>query len=235
MELSIVSRYQIAIADRMFKTKEEARRYFRKMLRGYSPGEKVMQGGDDERLLRALLTRHPEAAHKIGAGIYHFEVRKVMGNQCFWIVRNDGTETDFSIHSCLDGSPSAKRMVSAALRFAVSEDVRLQKAEIFGGASVVPCAVTGKMLTVDQGHMDHQPPMIWDVILAQFLIDERLTYDAIGVGTGADAQVVPIILDEALVDRFRVYHRRVARLAFVEASVNMSMGARPRFEPEKTT
>lgn len=51
-----------------------------------------------------LLERHPEFRDKLGAGIDYFSVRNALyGTCCFEIVRKNGSTTDFSFHSCVDG------------------------------------------------------------------------------------------------------------------------------------
>ena len=49
-----------------------------------------------------LWRRHPEAEAKIGPGVETIEIRAATyGTRCFWVMRIDGSCTDFSWRSCL--------------------------------------------------------------------------------------------------------------------------------------
>lgn len=82
-----------------FARKGDALAYLRDMLWRYTPGQQVTDA--DALFLADALTRHPEAAEKIGAGVDHFVVRSAeYEKQCFWVVRTDGTTDRFSYKSC---------------------------------------------------------------------------------------------------------------------------------------
>lgn len=52
-----------------------------------------------------LVSRHPRAAEKIGAGIDHFTIGIAdYGTLCFYLHRVDGTRTDFSYLKCVRGT-----------------------------------------------------------------------------------------------------------------------------------
>jgi hypothetical protein len=60
--------------------------------------------GDDHEFLLALLSKHYNAAQKIGAGVKHFTVEKARGGtQCFCITHVDGSRDHFSYENCLSG------------------------------------------------------------------------------------------------------------------------------------
>jgi Protein of unknown function (DUF3223) len=60
--------------------------------------------GDDNEFLLALLSLHPRASEKIGAGVKHFTVEKATGGtQCFYVTRLDDSRSDFSYANCLKG------------------------------------------------------------------------------------------------------------------------------------
>lgn len=218
----------IEIGGHKFPNPTSAGAFFKAMLARYAPGDRV--DAADFPVLLALLVRHPDAAHKIGCGIVAFEVRRNGRTRGFWLIREDGTETDFSYPKCINGAPPVKRPVVQALRYIVSADVRAARDAKFADSvgNRVPCAETGEMLNVWEGHMDHRPPRLFDVIVEEFLTQEGLAFEVIEIVTGRDGQMVPELVDRALGERFRDYHNRVADLAFVKASVNLSMGSRPR-------
>ena len=93
----------IKLDTRTFEKAGDATAFFSAMLNRYSIGEIVNELDGLE--LRALLKRHDEQHEKVGVGIAHFEVAKAPDdykNQCFWIVRIDGTKIDFSFKHCLE-------------------------------------------------------------------------------------------------------------------------------------
>jgi hypothetical protein len=88
------------IETRSFPRKQDAIDYFRSMLHGYKPNDRVSD--QDARDLSALLKYHTEYMEKLGAGIDHFEVMwNKYGTHCFQIVRVDGTRDDFSYQHCI--------------------------------------------------------------------------------------------------------------------------------------
>ncbi|CAK9863797.1 unnamed protein product [Sphagnum jensenii] len=55
-------------------------------------------------LVQEVVVHHPKYTEKAGCGIAYIKVDKhpnFPDTRCFWIVREDGTETDFSYHKCL--------------------------------------------------------------------------------------------------------------------------------------
>ena len=57
----------------------------------------VPLAGEDARFMFAVLTNHPRAAEKIGAGVRAIVVhRYIGGTRCFWVIRKDGSAVDFS-------------------------------------------------------------------------------------------------------------------------------------------
>jgi hypothetical protein len=92
--------HPVVLATRTFPNKGAAKSHFQKMLRGYSPGQRVNDG--DAKDLASLLQRHPRASEKIGPGIDHFEVMSAdFNSKCFWVVRTDETMERFSYPACL--------------------------------------------------------------------------------------------------------------------------------------
>lgn len=90
----------IIIGDLHFAKRSDATAFFQAMLRRYDVGDKV--SADDDVLLRATISLHPDANKKIGCGITSFSVRSAdYGTKCFWINRHDGTTEKFSFRACI--------------------------------------------------------------------------------------------------------------------------------------
>jgi hypothetical protein len=222
----------VLLSTREFDSQGEANDFFKEMLNRYQPEQRV---SDEDALdLAALLERHDEYNEKVGIGIDHFEVMTTEhGTQCFRIARNDGSGTDFSYPHCVRGRPpSQKSEVSRAFRQCVRFDLYKARDEFFAthrdADGLVRCAVTGERIALDGGHMDHRPPMTFEVIVTTFLEGRGLSYDTVPITQGADNQVSPTITDASLGEGFRRYHSRVARLDFVRDTINLAQSSRSR-------
>lgn|SRR6185312_7984568 len=90
----------VPIGDRFFPRQSDALGFFKEMLGRYNIGETVSP--DDVKDLDALLSRHRDVVGKIGCGISHYKVQSDgYGGRCFWIVRVDHSEVDFSYRRCI--------------------------------------------------------------------------------------------------------------------------------------
>ncbi|XP_024396746.1 DNA-directed RNA polymerase V subunit 1 [Physcomitrium patens] len=59
---------------------------------------------EDDELVQTVLAYHPKLSEKAGCGTAYIKVDRSAGfvnNRCFWLVRTDGSEIDFSFHKCL--------------------------------------------------------------------------------------------------------------------------------------
>lgn len=89
-----------SIGEQQFNRKLDALNFLKAILRRYYPGDRVSDA--DTEFLKLALARHPDAKDKLGCGIAAIEVRSAeYGQQCFWILRTDGTEVRFSYKACV--------------------------------------------------------------------------------------------------------------------------------------
>jgi hypothetical protein len=222
----------VELATRSFQNQTLATEFFREILRKYKPGDRVSD--EDQLHLSALLERHPEYKQKIGAGVDHFEVMKTeQGTNCFRVVRVDGTGTDFSVKSCITGrAPTQKQEVSRALREEVKFDLFDARDKFFkenrGADGKVACGKTSERISREDAHMDHMPPMTFEVLVTTFLGARGLSVDDVSVTSSVDEQTVPKILDRALAEAFKRFHNAMATLEIVKKQVNLSQASRHR-------
>lgn len=224
----------VDLATRSFEKQADATAFFKAMLNRYRPGGRV---SDDDGLdLAALLERHTEYVAKVGCGVSHFDVMMTEhGTQCFRIVRLDGSGTDFSYPHCVSQRPpSRKQEVSQAFRRVVRFDLYGARDRFFAAHrdrdGLVACAATGERIGRDQGHMDHRPPMTFEVIVTTFLCGRGLSLNDVPLTEGQDDQATPEVTDEALGEAFRSYHKAVALLDFVKDTVNLAQASRHRLK-----
>ncbi len=212
---------KVEIATRSFQTQTEAKKFFQEMLRRYPPGKRV--NDTDALELLALIERHPDFSQKVGVGIDHFEVSKTpQGTNCFYLVRRDGRGTDFSFYSCVTGkAPTRKQEVSEAFRKAITPTIWTRRDKFFkdnaSADGLFVCAKTKQRISRAEGHIDHLPPMTFEVIVTSFL-------------GGEDNQTSAVITDPDLAQQFRDYHDSIATLGFVKADVNLSQAASNRIK-----
>jgi hypothetical protein len=132
---------------------------------------------------------------------------------------------------------SRKNEVSQAFRQAVRFDLYRARDAFFAAHrdahGLIPCAVTKQRITPDQGHMDHRPPLTFEVIVTTFLEARGVGYDSVPITKGADDQVAPILTDNALAEDFRNFHARIAHLDFVSDRVNLAQSSRGRIRPSR--
>ncbi len=227
----------VELATRSFATQALATEFFKAMLRRYAPGERVSDA--DHLDLAALLERHDEYKQKIGCGLDHFTVMMTeYGTPCFRIVRTDGSGTDFSYRHCVRGRPpSRKQEVTHAFRRTVRFDLYAARDKFFAehkdSNGLVICAATRERIRLDEAHMDHRPPMTFEVIVTAFLEARGLSLDDVTISSGQDEQVAPEILDADLAEAFRTFHKHIARLDIVKRSINLAQASRQRLKPTR--
>lgn len=227
----------VELATRSFEKQGDATAFFKAMLHRYHAGERVsVEDGLD---VAALLERHTEYVAKVGCGVSHFEVMMtVHGTQCFRIIRTDGSGTDFSYPHCISQRPpSRKQEVAQAFRRAVRFDLYRARDDFFathgGSDSLVSCAVTGERISRDEAHMDHRPPMTFEVIVTTFLCGRGLSLDDVPLTIGKDDQVSPEVTDSTLCEAFRAYHAGIARLDLVRNIVNLAQAGKHRLRDSR--
>jgi len=208
---------EIIIGGRAFRTKKEALATIYEVRERTKVAGRAL-GGDDE-FLRDLLALHPQAETKVGNGVDHFDVRRNINNDGFWIVRSDGSETDFSFMQCLYGtSQSAK--VQSAMRYAVLDQKLAARDRAFGDAETLICPVTGEVIGRQGCHMDHDEPTFIEI--ADAFARSVGGYDKIET-VSDDGGIGRRFVDEAIAERWRTFHRERARLRAVSIRANLSV------------
>lgn len=128
--------------------------------------------------LSALLERYDsaitDAPPKIGSGVVGFVRRLNRGpgytSPGFWVIRTDGSETDFSFYTAVEGQPKSEAYEFAdACRAAVSNDLRAAKKRHFdryGDAQGrVLCDLTDASISFDEAHLDHAYPSFGQMVV----------------------------------------------------------------------
>ena len=84
------------------------------------------------------------------------------------------------------------------------------------------------MITIEEAHLDHMPPMTFQVIVESFLTANAIVPNQSMLTEMKDAQFSTIFTDKELERRFREYHHAIAKLRIVAAKANLSAGGKHR-------
>lgn len=212
--------------------KAATKNHFR-ALRDRWPRGVVIDDRRDHEDLCALLERYDEVIStgpsKIGCGIDHFETRENNSHGGvtvgFWVIRKDGTDTDFSFIDAVDGQPrNPDAEFVEACREAVYEDVSAAKRDFFRrnadeGGRVI-CAVTGETVSATASRPDYAVPSLRDIAWA--FRESQGWVHAVPKGVvspPADAQVAAQFADMGVMIKFRAFHNRLAKIRIVSKSL----------------
>jgi hypothetical protein len=209
---------ELLIGDRVYRRKADALVAVREIR------DRVKATGrprpEDDEFLRDLLALHPDAATKVGVGVERFEVRRNFGNtDGFWIVRTDGSETDFSFPKCLYGS-SKEAQVRSAMRCTIIDQIQHARDRAFGSSLTITCEVTREQITRETCHMDHNDPPFIEI--ADAFAAEHGGYEAIET-VAADGEIGRRFVEDALAEEWSRFHAERAKLRPVSKKANLSI------------
>ena len=204
----------VELTSKSFRSQKAAEDYFRDMLHRYGDGDEVNE--EDHRLLYELLQRHPEAEVKIGiSGVRSFyRARTDMYKSCFFVMRKDGSTTDFSLRSCITGQPpSLKQEFYEACMQAVSAELMERKRTLFREAGgTLWCSKTGECVTLTDSEYRHTAPKFREIVNS-FVEARGIEVGAVGLSVGSDMQYVTTFTDAKLEEDFKTFHSEHAQLA----------------------
>lgn len=208
-----------------FRTKQDLREHIRQIRDSYTDG--AILADDHFEFMLDLLNRHEEAGIKIGCGVACMYTRAnevFKNNREFWLVRTDGSETDFSFEICLKHETKLQKFKSAC-RTAVAPIVMGFKLDFFDQAGgVALCPVTGDKITLRKNsHVDHARPNTFDKIVSDFIEGYGLDVEAIDLITAEDGRVTNEIRSERIKADFIKFHNERANLRVISRYANLSI------------
>lgn len=211
-----------------WETQEKAKAYFTALRDRYPHNTPIDDPSDHDDLL-ALLERYDEAILedplKAGAGVQHFETRinRVHGgfNVGFWVVRSDGSETDFSFIKAIAARPVPQgQLFTDACRSAVDDDIVAAKIQYFANhgdhEQQVTCPVSGVRLRLGDARVDYSLTPFRNLAFEFRELQGWDMANAMGhVSASADAQLTATFNDPAVAALFRHHHHAKARVRIV--------------------
>jgi hypothetical protein len=208
------------VGGERFKSKAALTERVRKILYSY-PFEEELQP-DDFAFMSSLLLRHTESTRKIGVGLAKMKVMPGLHKtRCFFLIRIDGTESDFSFVNCINGKAPLQDL-RTAMRFAVQDQSRALRDAAFSRARVLTCPITGAVITSAEAHVDHIPPDTFERLVDRFLLEHGVDPTTVALGGDGDGEMQCYLVDDAFRTTWTEYHRAHARLRIVSVRANLS-------------
>lgn len=142
------------IGGMLFPTKTERDNYIQSLL---EKGARVLEG-QEASVVYDLLLLHPDADKKVGTGLKYIKVKKALKGEynCFWVVREDGSEVDFSYKKCND---NFDRLIKGRRQSAYREAVQQQIIDyrFVERKNNQSCEICGLQQDI---HVDHKYPFL---------------------------------------------------------------------------
>jgi len=222
------------IGSREFHSKKTAKKHFQDMLGKYKAGQQIDNADDHDDLIalvdcldQVLIEGGEEP--KGSQPISHFEKRinQPYGTAGFWLVREDGSATDFSYILAVDGPRRLKTRIQFfydACRNIVKPDIDEFRESKRDEQGMFICNITHKRLFDREAHVDHEIPTFGKIVVDfrhskgwSHKIPEGIVTDA------TDAQPITNFSNLAVANEFREYHKQKAKLRIISAKTNLQM------------
>lgn len=153
-------------------------------------------------------------------------------NRQFYILRSDGTDTDFSYYKAI-GSSSKVGRIKTALRESVREQMIDFKDAYFkeneDSKGYVVCSETNLKMKRKDSHMDHYPKQ-FDEILQEWVTDNNVNSDELEIYPAGDNTNAWIFKDQSLLESFVNFHESVAEYRMVLNKVNLQRKRSKKFD-----
>ena len=211
-------------------TKKAAGLFFGRWLKETAPAH-VVTDSDEHKCLLDLISQHPESRSKIGVGVDRFEIRRnpIFRNQnTFYLIRVDGTATDFSFRSCISGKKkTAWALFCCAARNAIADQILVFKSTAFMAVDRPVCGITGDSVKWDNCHVDHV--VEFSELLKRFVDKYDIDVDA-AIKPSSDMQIVAEFACDDLRRKWCEYHHSFAELRLTTPVANLSRKTTGTFE-----
>lgn len=203
--------YSFTVAGESFDSKRALQQRIKGILHGGDVPRKLADS--DFLFMRKLLDRHPNANLKVGAGIRSIEVRQnevYTQTRCFWALRVDGTETDFSYLECITPTGNRKKLWNAC-RVAIEPVMRGIKDKFFKQPrNLWICPITNQSMTFLTSHAHHCEPWSFDKLVRGFVSERGLNQDEPLTKPHGDGDIQDVFADAEIETQWLDYHSKRA-------------------------
>lgn len=210
------------LGGKEFPTKKSVKDYCREILRKSAPHFPLPA---DHQFLLDLLALHPRAKDKIGCGVRSFMVQVDpvwKTTRHFQLLRTDGSTTDWSFSTCLDGENHRANAI-AALRHATSAQIIEFKRDQFDASEFIKCPFTGDLVTFNTCHVDHAAPDTFSALVTKWLTLSGITPDQVKLKPNCDNQWACEMTDPEQIKSWLEFHYAGASLRIVSPRANMEL------------
>lgn len=211
---------EFCIGDHVFKTKTEATNHIKAILSGHGIGDRLY--GEELKIVLALLQAHPEYTEKAKGGVKGIIVDRPgngYGGQCFHVLHDNGSTSDFSYRVCLNPKLQHAYNLEISCRAAIRNDIVIFK-EVWAETDGT-CAISGQCLAYEDAHVDHAHPLTFKTILQNFVASGCVDISTIEYDNSVSGVRFK---DAAVAECFRKYHLRHANLRVINAQLNQRLG-----------
>ena len=214
------------IGSKTFATKKELQDYVQGVLYSVRKGDPLT--GIALKVVDTVFRNHPNHEDKTQGQSYKIAARTSSGPlkqyREFYIIREDGTETDFSYKTALAGKTCKITHIKHALRCIVQQQQWDAKTEYFekyqDNKGYVVCPVTNLKVKYKESHVDHYP-IKFETIVANWFKENNLTSTTLGLQDGGDNAMCMVVSDKALENSFYDYHETNAKYRVILAKANL--------------
>jgi hypothetical protein len=202
--------------------KTALKRQAKEILNRYDANHSV-SNDNDYKFLISIFSMHPSWDIKRGCGVRDIIVRRTQyGDKCFYVVRDDGSQTDISYNKSVDGDGTKISEINKACRTAVRDIViAFREDNVFFGESI--CPFTGEVLFKHNTHIDHHDKTFSEVFSDWIQNkDKDYLYSKINEGS-KDGEMLVYFKDQSIVDDFVSFHNANTNLRAVSKIANLSI------------
>lgn len=225
----------IKIGSKEFKTKKALKEYVQAQMYKVKKGEPLK--GIHLKVVDYIFRQHENYEEKIKDMDYTISVRTSSGmNKQYrehYIIREDGTETDFSYVKAIAGKTCKISDIKRALRAVILPQQFAAKNNYFekhqDSQGYVVCPVTNLKVKKKETHTDHFP-VKFEKIVADWFADRSLNSESFVLLDGGDNSVNMLVEDKVLEEDFCKYHETHAQYRIVLAKVNLQAARGKREE-----
>ncbi len=215
------------VGGEAFRTKKAVTERVQGILYAYELGQSL--NPDDFFFIYDLLSNHKNADEKIGCGVASITVEQnptFRTKRNFWVIRKDGSKTDFSFLKCITPVTPMKQFRSAC-RNAVVNQIQQFKIVHFrkyaNEQGLVKCPITEQWVNREMAHVDHIHPQTFDNLVRTFIEERNIDINSIEYKKLTDGMIGRDLADENLVSDWAEYHRQNAQLQIISRTANLSI------------
>jgi len=215
----------ITVGGKNFKTKQTLTNYCKFVLNN-ADLDSLLQG-EWESVMNDVLNMHQDFHGKTKGQPFKIGVRACQinpMNRQFFILREDGTDTDFSYYKCISGKSKESR-IKETLRACIKYQSDGYKEQYFfenaDRQGYVACAETGLKIRKRDSHIDHFPVQFDEIVKEWVDINNLRSEDIVLVKPSKDNSTFWPFEDQELLQSFLDYHQKVATYRIVLNKVNL--------------